>query len=110
MELVDRNQIKTIFSQKFGKDNECEVFGEMEIFRIDVRYVSGCIEKDLVTNENIEELLARLERSSIFADECIVLWIKLYSEEFSEYFDYMQSVETLRSACLVYLNNFKSDK
>ena len=101
---------REILLHEFGKNNECEIFGRMECNQLDISGIASQIFNNTLNTKKIEDFLQILERSSIFADECIVLWIKLYSEEFSEYFDYMQSVETLRSACLVYLNNFKSDK
>jgi len=97
------NEKWLVLEHEFGKDNECEVFGRMECIWVDASGIASQIENDTLTLEEIEEFIKILERSSIFKDKCILLWVELYAKEFNLYFDYMQSVEIFREACLFYL-------
>jgi len=104
-EQCNYDEKSIILQQEFGKDNDCEIFGRIECIRVDISYIIRKSVKDSLSLEEMKEGRLLLEKSSIFNDECILLWIELYSKEYCNYFEYILSVESYRVVGLNYITD-----
>lgn len=84
-----------------AEEGSPSVLGEIEVRADAVIGISRrCLKKH---PENINELVDKLEASSIYQSEVLVGWIAAHSEDYQEFLGYIAAVENLRMGTMAFL-------
>ncbi len=99
--IQSENEQKIIHKIIWDENNNCDVLGEVLMHASDFNGILSCVKNDDCIN--IKDKINFLKKTSIYNNNCILKWIKKYSNKFPKYWHHMKSVENLRIVGLLYL-------